>query len=94
MERFTLAELEAMPTLGVARTAYYRKYDDGYTRVWLARTTVADGEPWPRPRRAIAEHDIYVIVEKFNGIRWVTVDEYPAHSGTLRSVIFGTDTGK
>lgn len=48
----SLAELDAMPDLGVGQTdtrKIERLDDDGRVieKVWLARTSVEDGEPWP-----------------------------------------------
>lgn len=43
--RYTLQELEAMPTLCVGQAADL-KVDDGNIRVWLSRCDVASGEPY------------------------------------------------
>ena len=45
---------------------YVVRVDDGETRVWLARTTMDDGEPF----------DNKVSIEKLVGGRWETVEEY------------------
>lgn len=63
----TLDELESMPTLGVGQTDD-RKMDDGQTRVWLARTTPEDGEPWPHR----------VDVERYDGSSWHVVESWQA----------------
>lgn len=43
--RYTLQELEAMPTLCVGQAGNL-KVDDGNIRVWLSRCDVASGEPY------------------------------------------------
>ena len=63
--RYTVAALEAMPTLSVSQ-AYDLKIDDGRTRVWLARCGIDDG----------AAYDNGVTVEKLRAGRWVTVEQY------------------
>lgn len=65
--RYTLKELESMPTLSVGQ-ADDLKVDTGDNRVWLARTTVADGEPYNNK----------VTVEQYINGRWVEVDQYQA----------------
>jgi hypothetical protein len=66
--QYTLAELEAMPTLCISQSDDL-KVEDGDTRVWLARTTVLDGEPF----------DNRVTVERYDGRRWVDDFSYQAH---------------
>lgn len=56
--------LDALPTLGVGQ-ADDRKIDNGRQRVWLARSTRADGE----------HCDHHVTVESYDGDRWVTTSE-------------------
>ena len=63
----TLAELEALPDLGVSQ-ADSLKFDDGTTRVWLSRCGVADGEPYPNK----------VTVEVLRFGRWREIDTFPA----------------
>lgn len=69
--RFTLDELERLPTLSVSQTDNLKVEDaDRGIRVWLARTTVADGEPYNN-RVSVEQYD--------DGLgRWVVIDEYPA----------------
>lgn len=66
-KRFTLTELNEMPTLHQGHFANL-KFEEGNCQVWLARTTVADGEPY----------DNRVTVEFLNEDGWVTLDEYQA----------------
>lgn len=65
--RYTLAELEALPTLSTSQTDNL-KFDDGLTRVWLSRTTTADGEPY----------DHKVTIERQIDFHWVVEEQYPA----------------
>lgn len=65
--RYTLTELEALPTLSTSQ-ADDLKIDDGQTRVWLSRTTVADGEPY----------DNKVTIERLVNGRWEIEEQYPA----------------
>ena len=65
--QYALSELQAMPTLAVGQTDDL-KIDDGEYRTWLARTTIEDGETYNNR----------VSVERFNGNRWVVVQEYEA----------------
>lgn len=66
--RYTLAELEALPTLATGQVDNL-KVDTGYSRVWLCRCGIADGMP--------ADH--WVTVETLSRLgRWETVDEYEA----------------
>ncbi len=63
---YTATELENMPTLIVSQ-ADDLKVDTGKVRVWLARTTVADGEPY----------DNKITVEALENGRWEVIEEYP-----------------
>lgn len=65
MEKYTAKELSALPTLSVGQ-AEDLKVDTGNTRVWLARTGTADGEPYENK----------ISVEKLKNGRWEVVDEY------------------
>ena len=65
--RYTLAELENLPTLTVGQ-ADDLKIDDGSTRVWLCRCGIEDGMPY----------DNQVTVQKLADGRWETVEEYGA----------------
>lgn len=66
-ERYTLEELESLPTLSVGQ-ADDLKVDTGNTRVWLSRCSVEDGEPY----------DNKVTVERLAEGRWVEVETYQA----------------
>lgn len=57
-QRFTCARhhLDALPTITSGQTGNL-KYDDGRTRVWLERTTTADGEPYDRTATVETCHD-------------------------------------
>lgn len=67
MKRFTLKELERMPTVHEGHFDNV-KFDDGKIKVSLSRMTVADGMPY----------DNQVTVEKLIKGKWKTVDEYKA----------------
>ena len=69
MKRFTLQELERMPTLCVGQADDLKVEEDG-VRVWLSRCSVEDGEPY----------DNKVTVEKWVNLRWTVVEEYQAKS--------------
>lgn len=62
-----LAELEALPTLAQGQTDDLKIESDS-ERVWLARTGVADGEPW----------DNRVSVERNFGGAWIVVENWRA----------------
>jgi hypothetical protein len=71
--RFTLKELEAMPTINVGHFAdlkYQVAFEEAKRvfRVSLSRCTVADGEPF----------DNKAVVEEFVGDAWEEVYEYQA----------------
>jgi hypothetical protein len=70
MRRFTLEELEAMPTLCVGQAADLKvESDEGDgIRIWLSRCGVADGEPYENK----------VSVEKYVNLRWQEVSTYQA----------------
>lgn len=67
VRKFTLQELEKMPTLCVGQ-ADDLKYEEDGVRVWLSRCGVEDGEPY----------DNKVTVEKWIHLCWETVEEYQA----------------
>jgi len=69
MRRYTLAELEACPTLSVSQ-ADDLKIETETMRVWLSRCDVASGEPYNNK----------VTIESFNieEGKWETVEEYEA----------------
>lgn len=61
----TAAELDRLPTLCQSQ-ALDLKFDDGTYRYWLARTGIADGEPY--------ENTVYV--EKLERGQWIDIDSY------------------
>lgn len=63
--RYTAAALKAMPTLAVGQADDLKVDEDG-ERVWLARTAIADGEPY----------DDKITIERLENGRWVVVEEY------------------
>lgn len=67
MERYTLAELEALPTISAGQTDDL-KIETDTRRVWLARTGVADGEAY----------DNRVTIEEYDGKRWNITESYEA----------------
>jgi hypothetical protein len=66
-KRFTLAQIEAMPTISQGHFDNI-KFDDGKTRVCLSRMTVADGMPYNNQ----------VTIEQLKDGNWITTDEYEA----------------
>jgi len=69
MKRYTLAELEAMPTISQGHMEDL-KIEVENIKVWLSRMTVEDGMPYNNQ----------VTVENYDTIngRWETVAEYQA----------------
>jgi hypothetical protein len=68
MRRYTLPELEALPTIHAGHTDDL-KVETATERLWLSRCTVADGEPCNNK----------VTVEQLTESgRWVQVDSYEA----------------
>lgn len=67
MRRYTLEELEALPTQCVGQADDLKIEGDG-VRVWLSRCGVADGEPYENK----------VTVEKWIHLYWETVETYQA----------------
>jgi len=67
LRHYTLAELEAMPTLHSGQYDNL-KIETADTRVWLARIGAADGMPY----------DNGVTVETLTDGRWVTTETYEA----------------
>jgi hypothetical protein len=65
LKSFTADELREMPTLAQGQSDNL-KYDDGEYRVWLARTGVADGEPY----------DNRISIEENQDGRWVKIEDY------------------
>ncbi len=63
--RFSLAELEAMPTISSGHMDDL-KHDDAGWRVWISRMTVDDG----------ADYDNMVTVERLRDGRWVAFETY------------------
>lgn len=64
--RYTAEELERMPTLFIG-FADDLKMETDTRRVWLARTSTADGEPFTKK----------ITIEELREGRWVTINEYP-----------------
>lgn len=64
---YTLKELKKLRTLAQEQASDL-KIDTGTMRVWLARTTIEDGEPYNNK----------VTVEQYINDRWEIVQEYPA----------------
>ena len=71
MKRYTLEKLNRMPTINGGQFDNL-KLDDGDTRVWLSRGTVADGEPY----------DNKVTIETLTDGRWCITDVYQAEGGS------------
>lgn len=73
--RYTLAELEALPTIrqGHFDNLKIETFGDPPTRVWLARTGVEDGEPY----------DNRVTVETLQDGCWIEAKSYPAATGAV-----------
>lgn len=69
IKKFSLAELEIMPTLSQGHMDDL-KYDDGVYKVWLSRMTKEDGMPY----------DNQVTVEKYVNFKWVVHKTYQALS--------------
>jgi len=67
--RYRYDELAAMPTISQGWDADL-KYDDGVTRIWLQRTTPADGEPF--------KHTASVELHDRHGGGWRPVYQYDA----------------
>ena len=67
MDDFTLKEIEAMETISSGHTDDL-KVENGVTRVWLSRMTMADG----------MEYDNQVTVERLENGKWSTIKEYEA----------------
>lgn len=67
MKRYTLSELNAMPTIGNGHTENLKLEQDG-VRVWLSRLDKSDGMPY----------DNQVTVEKKVDGQWTNIDTYEA----------------
>lgn len=65
--RYSLEELEALPTLCVGQ-ADDLKIEDSQMRVWLSRCHVEDGEPY---------NNKVTVTRRVNG-KWVEIETYPA----------------
>lgn len=65
--RYTLAELQALPTITVGQDSNLKVENDGL-RVWLSRMGIEDGAPYPHQ----------VTVEMYRYGQWETVDQYQA----------------
>lgn len=69
--RYTLAELENLPTLSTGHTDNLKISEPG-RKVWLARIGIADGMPY--------DHE--VTVERLIDGVWTTTETYPAGGAT------------
>ena len=67
MQKYTLNELEAMPTLSQGQTDDL-KVEKENVRVWLSRMTIADGMPYNNE----------VTVDIYDHNEWATVTKYEA----------------
>lgn len=67
-DAYTLAELEARPTLSVGQADDLKIEVPGKLRVWLSRCSVEDGKPFNNK----------VTEEVWDGERWRVVREYEA----------------
>jgi hypothetical protein len=71
--RFTLEELEALPTLSVGQADSLKIEDEDMgVRVWLSRCTVEDGEPF--------DHKVSIERRAADG-RWRTVEVFEGKPG-------------
>ncbi len=74
MKRYTLSELQALPTLSTGHMEDLKVFiprnlpGSHSIKVWLSRMTKEDGMPY----------DNEVIVEKFDGTCWRILDTYEA----------------
>ena len=66
--QYTLAELEAMPTLSTSQADDLKIDKPGDYRVWLSRCGVAHGEPFPNK----------VTVERWTNDKWTEERTYRA----------------
>jgi hypothetical protein len=66
--RYTLAEIEAMPTLHQGQYDDLKQEVPGKLKIWLSRCGVEDGMPY----------DNQVTVERLIDGVWTTVEEYEA----------------
>jgi hypothetical protein len=72
MKRYTLAELQALPTLESGHFDNLKideKVGSSHARVWLSRLTVADGMPY---------NNQVTVEERVGSGNWETVDTYQA----------------
>lgn len=69
MQQYSLAQLQALPTISEAQASDLKVEDhESGLRHWLSRCSVADGEPY----------DNKVTVEKFENGRWRLLSTYQA----------------
>lgn len=69
MKRYTLKELNELPTLNQGHTSNLKlELEDGKVRVWLSRLGKEDGE----------KYDNMVIVERLHGGTWKEEKTYQA----------------
>ena len=67
-KKYSLAELESLPTIAVGQADNLKVDSGGDVRIWLSRCTTLDGEPY----------DNKVTVERLVAGRWVEADCYQA----------------
>ena len=67
MEKYTFAELQAMPTISQGHMDNLKVQTED-TKVWLSRMTIEDG----------MKYNNQVTVEKYNGDKWETIAQYEA----------------
>lgn len=68
---YTLAELEALPTLSVSQCDDLKIETDN-TRVWLSRMSIEDGQPYNN------QVTVEKITEGKRGARWEITEQYEA----------------
>lgn len=76
MSRYTLAELEALPTLAVGQ-ADDLKIETESVRVWLSRCTIEDGEPYNNKVTVEKLEEDHRPNAHFRA-RWIVKEEYKA----------------
>ena len=74
--KYTLAELNALPTLSVGQDADL-KIETNTRRVWLFRMTKADGMPYDN-QVTIEQAKVYHSGGVRRRMEWVTVKQYEA----------------
>lgn len=75
IKKYTLEELQALPTLSQGQTDDL-KIENKSNRVWLSRMTIEDGMPYNN--QVTVEKFIRSPKKAFLGGKWETVHEYEA----------------